>query len=145
MLERPLVDGSDPERMSRLPAYARLNDPADRFCGSYRLFASDGAPIEQRECGMALALRTDREYNVAELIVERPGGGRRTVRAHAAPIHDASGTLVDAASERDRDRGLSALRARVGQARTDSGQRLRSSSDARRNSTRDSTTGEGMR
>ncbi|HEU4643425.1 MAG TPA: ATP-binding protein [Gemmatimonadaceae bacterium] len=95
----------------RAPA---LNDPVDRFCGSFRLYASDGTPIDHGECWMALALRMDREYNGAELIVERPGGERLTVLAHAAPIHDESGELIGAVNVlvdiSDRKRAEEALR-----------------------------------
>jgi hypothetical protein len=35
----------------------RLNDAVDRFCGSFKLFATDGTSIAHDECWMALALR----------------------------------------------------------------------------------------
>src|ERR1043166_1633436 len=54
----------------------RLNDPEDRFCGSFRLFAADGTPIRHDRCWMALALRDGREYNGQEIVVER----------HPAPV-----------------------------------------------------------
>ena len=69
----------------------RLNDPSDRFCGSFRLFAADGSAIPHDQCWMALALKTDREYNGHEIVIERPDGQRRTALAHANPIHDESG------------------------------------------------------
>src|SRR5687768_2791260 len=34
----------------------KLNDTEDRFCGSFKLFSSDGAPICHDQCWMALAL-----------------------------------------------------------------------------------------
>ena len=33
----------------------KLNDPVDRFCGSFKLYAIDGSPISHYECWMALA------------------------------------------------------------------------------------------
>src|SRR5690348_3925861 len=30
----------------------RLNDPTDRFCGSFKLFAADGIPISHDRCWM---------------------------------------------------------------------------------------------
>src|SRR5438067_12797769 len=60
----------------------KLNDPVDRFCGSFKLFARDGAPITHDQCWMALALLTDREYNGHEIIVERPDGHRLTGMAY---------------------------------------------------------------
>src|SRR5688572_15483934 len=74
----------------------KLNDPVDRFCGSFKLFSVDGAAITHDQCWMALALRTGKEYNGQEIIVECPGGERRTVLAHANPIRDESGTLLGA-------------------------------------------------
>jgi two-component system, chemotaxis family, CheB/CheR fusion protein len=71
----------------------RLNDVADRYCGSFRLFAADGAPIAHHECWMALALRNGREYNGREIVIERPDGSRVTALAHANPIHDEHGEL----------------------------------------------------
>src|SRR5437899_2787668 len=31
----------------------KLRDPADRYCGSFRLFAGDGTPVAHAECWMA--------------------------------------------------------------------------------------------
>jgi diguanylate cyclase (GGDEF)-like protein len=74
----------------------KLNDPEDRFCGSFRLYASDGSPIAHDRCWMALALDSNREYNEREIVVERPDGRRLTVLAHANPIHGDSGELLGA-------------------------------------------------
>ena len=41
----------------------KLNDPVDRYCGSFKLFSTDGSPIVHDECWMALALRDQRDYN----------------------------------------------------------------------------------
>ena len=74
----------------------KLNDPVDRFCGSFKLYAADGAPITHDKCWMALALCTDKEYNGHEIIVERPDGRRLTVLAYANPIRDEAGKLYGA-------------------------------------------------
>jgi PAS domain S-box-containing protein len=74
----------------------RLNHPADRYCGSFALFSSDGSPIDHGRCWMALALQNDRAYNREEILVGLPDGGRRTVLAHANPLHDAAGRVVGA-------------------------------------------------
>jgi PAS domain S-box-containing protein len=74
----------------------KLNEPVDRFCGSFKLFASDGKPLNHDQCWMALALKTREPYFGQEIIVERPDGQRRTVLAHASPIHDAAGRLLGA-------------------------------------------------
>jgi PAS domain S-box-containing protein len=74
----------------------KLNDPIDRFCGSFRLFATDGRAIPHDECWMARALRTETEFNGHEIVIERPDGQRRTVLAHANPIRDGSGKVLGA-------------------------------------------------
>jgi PAS domain S-box-containing protein len=74
----------------------RVGDPADRFCGSFKLFSADGVPIAHTACWMALALRDGREYNGHEIQIERPDGTRRTALAHANPITDAAGRAAGA-------------------------------------------------
>ncbi len=74
----------------------KLNDPVDRFCGSFRLFTTDGLPIAHDQCWMALALKRDRGYNRHEIVIERPNGERLTALAHANPIHDETGKLIGA-------------------------------------------------
>lgn len=73
-----------------------LNDAADRFCGSFKLFAADGTPLQHDQCWMARALREQREYNGCEIVVERPNGSRVNALAHANPIHDETGALLGA-------------------------------------------------
>jgi signal transduction histidine kinase/CheY-like chemotaxis protein len=74
----------------------KLNDPADRFCGSFKLYAEDGSPIPHDRCWMALALRMNREFNGNEIVIERPDGKRITTLSHASPVHDESGKLMGA-------------------------------------------------
>jgi PAS domain S-box-containing protein len=74
----------------------KLNDPADRFCGSFRLLAADESPLRHDECWMALALQTGQEYHREEIIIERPDGSRRNVLAHASPLRDSSGKITGA-------------------------------------------------
>src|SRR5918995_2209111 len=74
----------------------KLNDPVDRYCGSFKLFSPDGSSIAHDQCWMALALKMDEEYNRREIVIERPNGQRLTALAHANPIHDESGALVGA-------------------------------------------------
>ena len=74
----------------------KLNDPIDRFCGSFRLFAVDGTPLRHDQCWMALALETGEDYNRQEIVIERPDGSRRAALAHASPIRNASNEIVGA-------------------------------------------------
>ncbi len=74
----------------------KLNDPIDRFCGSFKLFAADGTAIPHDQCWMALALQSGTELNGCEIVIERPNGQHRTVLAHANPIRDGSGKVLGA-------------------------------------------------
>ena len=68
----------------------KLNDPADRFCGSSKMFSSDGTPIPHNECWMALALRDGKGYNGRECTVERPDGSHWVALVHVNPLYDAA-------------------------------------------------------
>jgi PAS domain S-box-containing protein len=74
----------------------KLNDPADHFCGSFKMFATDGSPMPHDECWMALALRKNQGFNEQEVVVERPDGSRCIVLAHANPIYDEVDRLIGA-------------------------------------------------
>lgn len=74
----------------------KLHSPEDRFCGSFKLFSSEGIAIAHDQCWMAMALKTDKEYNRREIVIERPDGQRLTALAHANPIHDEAGKLIGA-------------------------------------------------
>ena len=71
----------------------KLNDTVDRFCGSFKLFATDGTPITHDRCWMARALESGQEFNGCEILVERPDGSRLLVLAHASPLYDDQGNL----------------------------------------------------
>ncbi|MEX2540520.1 MAG: ATP-binding protein [Trueperaceae bacterium] len=81
------------EVWGRAPA---LNNPIDRFCGSFKLFAADGSPLQHEQCWMGLAILQQKAFTGEEIIVEQPNGRRLTVLAHASPIHDESGQLIGA-------------------------------------------------
>jgi len=74
----------------------KLNDPADRYCGSFKLFSADGAPIRHDECWMALALRQGQPFDGREILIERPDGTRLTALAHANPLFDEDGKIIGA-------------------------------------------------
>jgi len=75
----------------------RLNHPADRWCGSFKLYsATDGTPIRHDQCWMAIAIGTGVPQNAQEIVIERPNGERVTALAHANPIRDAEGQLIGA-------------------------------------------------
>jgi len=74
----------------------KLNDPDDRFCGSFRLYLPDGTPLRHDQCWMARALHENQEFNGEEIVIERPTGERMTVLAHANPMHDENGRVSGA-------------------------------------------------
>ena len=111
-----------------------LNHPVDRFCGSFKLFGTDGSPITHDRCWMALALQQESEFNGYEIVIERPDGARVTALAHANPIRDEAGRLLGAANVlvdiTDRKRAEVALR-EADQSRTSSSPRWRTSCETR--------------
>lgn len=65
----------------------KLNDPADRYCGSFKLFI-DGVPVHNTECFMAQALRERKAFLGHEVTVERADGTRVTGLMHIMPIQN---------------------------------------------------------
>jgi signal transduction histidine kinase/ActR/RegA family two-component response regulator len=71
----------------------KLNDPVDRYCGSFKLFAADGTAIPRDRCWMARALQTGTGFDGYDVVVERADGQRRTLLAYANPLRDDSGKV----------------------------------------------------
>jgi two-component system CheB/CheR fusion protein len=69
-------------------------NPAERYCGSHRLFRTDGTPLPHDECPVALALQTGESFRNQEVIIERPDGRRLTTLVNIDPIVDARGTII---------------------------------------------------
>jgi PAS domain S-box-containing protein len=74
----------------------KLNDPVERFCGSYKLYSSDGKLIHHDQCWMALAIKENKAYEGREIVIERPDGSRLTVLAHVNPFYNEAGNLLGA-------------------------------------------------
>lgn len=74
----------------------KLNNAEDRYCGSFKLFSTDGSPIPHGQCWMGLALQNDQPYDSREIVIERPDGSRVTVLAHAHPFYDDTGKRTGA-------------------------------------------------
>lgn len=75
---------------------ATLRDSAKRYCGSYRLFSSDGTPMPHNECWVARALLQGKPYNGYEVVIERPDGTRTPGVAYANPVRDSQGQVIGA-------------------------------------------------
>ncbi len=66
------------------------------FCGSWKLYCTDGAPMRHDECPMAVALKEGRPIRGREAVAERPDGSRVTFLAFPTPLFDGAGLLTGA-------------------------------------------------
>lgn len=67
-----------------------------RWCGSWRIFTTDGAPLPLDQCPMAVAIKEARLVRGVQAVLERPDGTRIPFMPYPTPLRDASGTLVAA-------------------------------------------------
>src|SRR6266849_5967081 len=65
-----------------------------RYCGSYKTYRADGAPLPPSEAPMAQVLRTGLPVRDREVVIERPDGSRATILANVAPLFDSAGEIV---------------------------------------------------
>ena len=86
-------NGHAAELWARSPS---LNDPTDRFCGSYRMYHLDGGPIAHPDCPMAEVLRSGDSVQNREIVVERANGSRGVVLVNIAPLKDRGGNILGA-------------------------------------------------
>src|SRR5215212_11034232 len=49
------------------------------WCGSFKILSVDGVPLSLDECPMAITLKTGKEIQKQEIIIERPDGSRLNV------------------------------------------------------------------
>ncbi|WP_201864905.1 PAS domain-containing protein [Microvirga soli] len=68
----------------------------DRWCGSWRIYTLNGAPLPHDRCPMVVAIREDRRVRDVTAVAERPDGARVHFRPFPTPLHDASDNLVGA-------------------------------------------------
>lgn len=86
-----------------------------KWCGSWKLYSSDGCPMAHDRCPMAVCLQEGRPIRGVEAIAERPDGIRVPFIPFPSPIFDMAGRLTGGVnllvdiSERKRDE-LSARR-----------------------------------
>lgn len=66
------------------------------WCGSWKLYRTDGTPLPHDQCPMALTLKEKRPIRGMEAIAERPDGSRVPFAPYPTPIFDARGTLLGA-------------------------------------------------
>jgi len=65
----------------------------DLWCGSWKIYNTNGKLLPLDECPMAITLREGRAVKGKEIVVERPDGSRRNVLPHPKPLFDAEGKL----------------------------------------------------
>ncbi len=73
-----------------------VGDTDERFCGSTRLFQSDGTPMPHNLTPVAAALLDGSKYRDLETIIERADASRIHVRVNIAPICDGDGKIIGA-------------------------------------------------
>ena len=82
------------EMWGRVP---ERNNPAERYCGSFKMYFPDGRFMPHQECPMARVLRGETlQPHEFELLVERPDGLRRNVLAHPRALKNEQGEIVAA-------------------------------------------------
>ncbi|MEO6350676.1 MAG: ATP-binding protein [Candidatus Limnocylindrales bacterium] len=76
--------------------WGRRPELGEKWCGSWRLFRTDGRPMPHDECPMAICLRENREVRGQEAIAERRDGTRVAFVPYPSPLHDDNGALIGA-------------------------------------------------
>lgn len=76
--------------------WGRMPDPADRWCGSWKLFWPDGRTMAHGDCPMAMAVKQARPVRGIEAAVERPDGTRVPFLPYATPLFAEAGIVAGA-------------------------------------------------
>jgi PAS domain S-box-containing protein len=74
----------------------RLLDPAQRFCGSFRVETLDGQYIPPDQTPMARAVLHGESFEGVEAVVQNPDGHRWVARVNVAPLRGPDGASVGA-------------------------------------------------
>jgi PAS domain S-box-containing protein len=76
--------------------WGRRPELGEEWCGSVRLFWSDGSPLAHGDCPMAIALKEGRAVRGFTAIAERPDGSRVDFQPYPTPLYDRAGRLIGA-------------------------------------------------
>jgi PAS domain-containing protein len=68
----------------------------DRWCVTWKLYSTDGAPLAHEDCPMAVAVREKRQVRDVVALAERPDGSRVMFAPYPTPLHDADGAFAGA-------------------------------------------------
>ena len=74
--------------------WGRAPKLGEEWCGSHRLYWSDGRPMAHQECPMAETLKSGTAVRGAEAILERPDGRRIHFSPHPTVFRDAHGRIT---------------------------------------------------
>ncbi len=93
----------------------------EMWCGSWRIYNVEGEPMSRDACPMAILLKTGKEHEEHEIIIERPDGGRSFVLQHPklffnpeGELEGAMNTLEDITSKKNDSEKAAMLGAIVG-------------------------------
>jgi PAS domain S-box-containing protein len=75
-----------------------LGQTHERFCGSHKLFRTDGTFLPHHETPMECVLRTGEAASDQEAVIQRPDGSRVSVLVNIAPLFDDGGKQIGAIS-----------------------------------------------
>jgi PAS domain S-box-containing protein len=67
----------------------------DLWCGSWKIFRTNGEPLPLDECPMAIVLKEGRISNM-EIVIQRPDGSKKNVVPYPQPIYDSNGNITGA-------------------------------------------------
>jgi PAS domain S-box-containing protein len=76
--------------------WGRRPELGEEWCGSWKLYWSDGRPMAHEECPMAIALKEGRSVRGYEALAERPDGTRAAFVPYPTVVFDAHGTIIGA-------------------------------------------------
>ena len=76
--------------------WGRRPELGEEWCGSFKLFWSDGSPLAHGDCPMAIALKEGRSVRGFTAIAERPDGTRVDFQPYPTPLYDKKGQLIGA-------------------------------------------------
>ena len=76
--------------------WGRRPELGEEWCGSFRLFWSDGSPLAHGDCPMAIALKEGRAVRGFTAIAERPDGSRVDFQPYPTPLYDRDRRLIGA-------------------------------------------------
>lgn len=75
----------------------KKNNPAEKFCGSFKILYPDGRVMPHEKCPMARILRGEIvKASDAEILIEKPDGARRSVIALPRTLKDERGKIIGA-------------------------------------------------